>query len=130
MFEHFKPRCGVSKGEIKRKKTPQIEFAFRSLTTTTLMTFTLESFALLADQFASPRGFAARRENYDLHMIGDTSSLRVVSASPCLLTFRGWPLNLVNCGTSSRRALFPVLSTGTASHGRVAATLTSLKAHP
>jgi len=40
---------------------------------------------LLADQFASPRGFAARRENHRLHMIGDTSSLRVVSASPCLL---------------------------------------------
>jgi hypothetical protein len=49
------------------------------------MTFTLESFVLLADQFASPRGFAARRENHRLHMIGDTSSLRVVSASPCLL---------------------------------------------
>jgi hypothetical protein len=91
-FEHFKAGCGVSKGEINRKKTPQIEFAFRSLTTTTLiMTFTLESFVLLADQFASPRGFAARRENHRLHMIGDTSSLRVVSASPSV-DHRGWPL--------------------------------------
>jgi len=55
------------------------------------MTFTLESFVLLADQFASPRGFAARRENHRLHMIGDTSSLRVVSASPSA-HLRGWPL--------------------------------------
>ena len=72
------------KSEINRiEKTPEIEFAFRSLTTTTLiMTFALESFVLLAEQLASPRGFAARRENHRLHMIGDTSSLWVVSASP------------------------------------------------
>ena len=57
------------------------------------MTFALESFVLLAEQLASPRGFAARRENHRLHMIGDTSSLWVVSASPMSSNLRAWPLN-------------------------------------